>query len=133
MRKVTKKFGEILVFEDIDLDVSKSEVVVLVGPSGAGKSTLLRCVNGLEQITSGTITVAGDELSYDQAHLNRIRSRVDMVFQQFNLFPHMKVLDNITVAQQEVLNRSRDEALRAGHSLPTPRVRRRGCAAARRC
>ncbi|HHT12241.1 MAG TPA: amino acid ABC transporter ATP-binding protein [Propionibacterium sp.] len=111
MRKVTKKFGDTLVFKDVDLDVSKSEVVVLVGPSGAGKSTLLRCVNGLEQITSGSITVAGNELSYDEAHLNKIRSRVGMVFQQFNLFPHMRVLDNITVAQRDVLGRNPDEAV----------------------
>ena len=101
MRNVTKYFGKTLVFQDIDLDIEKSEVVVLVGPSGAGKSTLLRCVNGLETITSGTIHVAGEELRYDETHLNKIRSRVGMVFQQFNLFPHMKVLDNITVAQRD--------------------------------
>ncbi|WP_296136729.1 amino acid ABC transporter ATP-binding protein [uncultured Tessaracoccus sp.] len=111
MRGVTKRFGKTLVFKDVDLDVSHSEVVVLVGPSGAGKSTLLRCVNGLETITSGTIRVAGEELAYDEAHLNRIRSKVGMVFQQFNLFPHMKVLDNVTVAQMDVLDRSRDEAV----------------------
>ncbi|MDO5736117.1 MAG: ATP-binding cassette domain-containing protein, partial [Propionibacteriaceae bacterium] len=85
LRGVTKKFGETVVFKDVDLDVGVSEVVVLIGPSGAGKSTLLRCVNGLEQITSGDIVVAGQTLSYDQKHLNRIRSRIGMVFQAFNL------------------------------------------------
>lgn len=117
MRGVTKSFGKTLVFKDIDLDISKSEVVVLVGPSGAGKSTLLRCVNGLETITSGTIRVAGEELLYDDAHLNKIRSRVGMVFQQFNLFPHMKVLDNITVAQRDVLGRSTDEAVEKARQM----------------
>lgn len=111
MREVTKRFGDTLVFENIDLDVRKSEVVVLVGPSGAGKSTLLRCVNGLEKISSGTIHVAGDELRYDEQHLNRIRSRVGMVFQQFNLFPHKSVLQNITMAQRDVLSRSEDESV----------------------
>lgn len=117
MRKVTKSFGKTLVFKDIDLDIEKSEVVVLVGPSGAGKSTLLRCVNGLETITSGTIHVAGEELRYDESHLNKIRSRVGMVFQQFNLFPHMKVLDNITVAQRDVLGRSPDEAVEKARQM----------------
>ncbi|GAB3714191.1 amino acid ABC transporter ATP-binding protein [Mariniluteicoccus flavus] len=110
MRGVTKKFGETLVFEDIDLDVASGEVVVLVGPSGAGKSTLLRCVNGLEKITSGTINVAGEELAYDEKTLNHLRSRVGMVFQQFNLFPHMSVLQNVTLAQRQVLGRTQDEA-----------------------
>ena len=117
MRNVTKYFGKTLVFQDIDLDIEKSEVVVLVGPSGAGKSTLLRCVNGLETITSGTIHVAGEELRYDESHLNKIRSRVGMVFQQFNLFPHMKVLDNITVAQRDVLGRSSDEAVEKAREM----------------
>lgn len=117
MRDVTKYFGKTLVFKNIDLDIEKSEVVVLVGPSGAGKSTLLRCVNGLETITSGTIHVAGEELRYDGSHLNKIRSRVGMVFQQFNLFPHMKVLDNITVAQRDVLGRSSDEAVEKAREM----------------
>ena len=117
MRNVTKYFGKTLVFQDIDLDIEKSEVVVLVGPSGAGKSTLLRCVNGLETITSGTIHVAGEELRYDESPLNKIRSRVGMVFQQFNLFPHMKVLDNITVAQRDVLGRSSDESVQKAREM----------------
>ncbi len=117
LRGVTKKFGETVVFKDVDLDVGVSEVVVLIGPSGAGKSTLLRCVNGLEQITSGDIVVAGQTLSYDQKHLNRIRSRIGMVFQAFNLFPHMNVTENIAVAQRDVLGRNKDEAMEKAHSL----------------
>ena len=108
---VTKKFGDTVVFKDVDLEVGVSEVVVLIGPSGAGKSTLLRCVNGLEQITSGEIVVAGQTLRYDQKHLNRIRSRIGMVFQAFNLFPHMNVTENIAVAQRDVLGRGKDEAI----------------------
>jgi len=111
MNKVTKQFGHVLVWKDVDLKVASGEVVVLVGPSGAGKSTLLRCVNGLEEISSGTIKVAGSELDYSQASLNKIRSRVGMVFQQFNLFPHLSVLQNITLAQREVLGRPQDEAI----------------------
>lgn len=110
MKNVTKKFGDTVVWKDVNLDVSAGEVVVLVGPSGAGKSTLLRCVNGLERITSGSIDVAGEPLSYNEKSLNYVRSRVGMVFQHFNLFPHMSVAENIMVAQREVLGRSKDEA-----------------------
>lgn len=117
LQGVTKKFGDTVVFKDIDLNVGVSEVVVLIGPSGAGKSTLLRCVNGLEQITSGEIVVAGQTLSYEQKYLNRIRSRIGMVFQAFNLFPHMNVTENIAVAQRDVLGRSKDEAMEKAGAL----------------
>jgi ABC-type polar amino acid transport system ATPase subunit len=110
MRGIVKKFGETVVLDGVDLDVHRGEVVVLIGPSGAGKSTLLRCINGLERIQGGTIDVAGERLEYAEKHLNHIRSRIGMVFQSFNLFPHMKVVDNITVAQRDVLNRSKEEA-----------------------
>lgn len=110
LRQVTKKFGADTVFADIDLTVGAGDVVVLIGPSGAGKSTLLRCVNGLEKVTSGEIHVAGEALTYDQKSINHIRSRIGMVFQQFNLFPHMTVTRNITMAQRDVLGRSEGEA-----------------------
>ena len=110
MRGVVKRFGDTVVLDGIDLDVGRGEVVVLIGPSGAGKSTLLRCINGLERIQAGTIHVAGRELDYKEKHLNDIRSRIGMVFQAFNLFPHMKVIENITMAQQDVLGRSRKES-----------------------
>ncbi|MFX0538326.1 amino acid ABC transporter ATP-binding protein [Ornithinimicrobium sp. Y1847] len=110
MRDIVKKFGSTTVLDGIDLDVQEGQVVCLIGPSGAGKSTLLRCINGLERITSGTIEVGGEQLQYDEKHLNSIRSRIGMVFQAFNLFPHMTVLENIAVAQREVLGRGKAEA-----------------------
>ena len=110
MRGITKRFGQTVVLDGVDLDVARGEVVVLIGPSGAGKSTLLRCVNGLEDIQAGTIRVAGEELVQQEAHLNHVRSRIGMVFQQFNLFPHLRVIENITMAQRDVLGRSKDEA-----------------------
>jgi ABC-type polar amino acid transport system ATPase subunit len=106
-----------VVLDGVDLDVHRGEVVVLIGPSGAGKSTLLRCINGLERIQEGTIRVAGEELVYKEKALNHIRSRIGMVFQAFNLFPHMKVIDNITMAQQDVLNRPRAEAVARAEEL----------------
>jgi ABC-type proline/glycine betaine transport system ATPase subunit len=90
MRDIVKKYGDTVVLDRVDLEVRRGEVVVLIGPSGAGKSTLLRCINGLEQIQGGTITVGGDELVYQEKHLNRVRSRIGMVFQSFNLFPHRR-------------------------------------------
>ncbi|WP_313406575.1 amino acid ABC transporter ATP-binding protein [Aeromicrobium sp.] len=110
MRGIVKKFGETTVLDGVDLAVHPGEVVVLIGPSGAGKSTLLRCINGLERVQSGTIRLGGEELTYSEKHLNRLRSRIGMVFQSFNLFPHMKVIDNLTMAQQDVLGRSKAEA-----------------------
>ena len=110
MRGIVKRFGDNVVLDGVDLDVSAGEVVVLIGPSGAGKSTLLRCVNGLERISGGVIEVDGQELSYREADINRIRSRIGMVFQAFNLFPHMTVARNIMMAQQDVLGRSQREA-----------------------
>ena len=117
MRDIVKRFGSTTVLDGIDLDVHEGEVVCLIGPSGAGKSTLLRCINGLERITDGTIEVGGDRLVYDEKHLNDIRSRIGMVFQSFNLFPHMTVLENIGVAQRDVLGRSRREAEEKARTL----------------
>ena len=117
MRDIVKKFGATTVLDGIDLDVVSGEVVVLIGPSGAGKSTLLRCVNGLEKITSGTIEIAGKPLLYDQKSLNHTRAQIGMVFQQFNLFPHMTVSMNIEMAQREVLGRSREDARKRAHAL----------------
>lgn len=110
MRGITKRFGSNVVLDTVDLDVDRGDVVVLIGPSGAGKSTLLRCVNGLETISGGTITVEGQELVQAEKHLNSLRRRIGMVFQQFNLFPHMKVVENIAMAQRDVLGRSADDA-----------------------
>jgi ABC-type polar amino acid transport system ATPase subunit len=117
MRGIVKKYGDTVVLDGVNLDVHRGEVVVLIGPSGAGKSTLLRCINGLERIQEGTIRVAGEELVYKEKALNHMRSRIGMVFQAFNLFPHMKVIDNITMAQQDVLNRPRAEAVARAEEL----------------
>jgi len=97
IRNLSKHFGDIEAVNDISLDVQPREVIVIIGPSGSGKSTLLRCVNRLEVPNSGTITIDGMELTADEKQINRIRAEVGMVFQQFNLFPHMTVLENITL------------------------------------
>ena len=110
IRDLHKSFGDHEVLRGIDLDVAAGEVVCLVGPSGSGKSTLLRCVNALESATSGTIQVDDVELTDPDTDLDAARRRVGMVFQQFNLFPHLTVLGNITVAQRRVLRRSRNAA-----------------------
>jgi polar amino acid transport system ATP-binding protein len=117
MRGIVKRFGSTTVLDGVDLDVHEGEVVTLIGPSGAGKSTLLRCVNGLERVSEGTIEVAGEQLSYTEKGMNRLRARIGMVFQSFNLFPHMTVMDNLTVAQREVLGRSAEEATTRGTEL----------------
>ncbi len=87
----------------IDFVVASGEVVCVIGPSGSGKSTLLRCVNLLEEPTSGTIIVEGDDICDIDCDLDRVRTRIGMVFQQFNLFPHLDVLENLTIAQRKVL------------------------------
>ena len=104
-----KSFGEAHILRGIDLSVAAREVVVIIGPSGSGKSTLLRCMNYLEEPTEGKITVDGIELS-GEANINRVRTEVGMVFQRFNLFPHMTVLDNITLAPRKVREMGREEA-----------------------
>jgi len=107
-----KSFGEREVLRGIDLQVSAGEVVCVIGPSGSGKSTLLRCVNLLEQPTAGRIEVLGVEVTDPDVDIDRVRTHVGMVFQQFNLFGHKSVLENCTMAQRGVLRRSRAEAER---------------------
>ena len=107
---LNKSFGENHVLRGIDLQVAPGEVVCLIGPSGSGKSTLLRCVNLLEVPDSGTVTVGGFEATDPDVDLDTMRRHVGMVFQQFNLFPHLTVLENCTIAQRKVLKRSQSEA-----------------------
>ncbi len=102
--------GEVVILRGIDLDVHRGEVVVVLGPSGSGKSTMLRCVNLLETPTSGTITVEGTEITAKGVDINAVRTHLGMVFQQFNLFPHLSVKKNVMIAQQKVLKRSAEEA-----------------------
>ncbi|QGQ19735.1 ATP-binding cassette domain-containing protein [Cellulomonas sp. JZ18] len=112
IRDLHKSFGEREVLRGIDLDVQAGEVVCVIGPSGSGKSTLLRCVNLLEQPTSGTVELLGAEVTDPDVDIDRVRTHVGMVFQQFNLFSHRTVLDNCTMAQRTVLRRGRAEAER---------------------
>lgn len=106
-----KYFGDNEVLKGIDFHVSRGEVVCVIGPSGSGKSTLLRCVNMLETPTSGKIFVEGEEITDPDADVDKLRSRIGIVFQSFNLFPHMNVLRNLTIAQEKVAGRKRAEAV----------------------
>ena len=105
-----KSFGDLEVLKGIDLELAEHEVVCLIGSSGSGKSTLLRCVNLLEEIDAGRIVVEGDEITAKGVDVNRIRRRIGIVFQAFNLFPHMSVLDNVTLAPRKVLGLGQTEA-----------------------
>jgi polar amino acid transport system ATP-binding protein len=105
-----KSFGDLEVLRGIDLEVAEHEVVCLIGSSGSGKSTLLRCVNLLEPIDAGRIVVEGDEITARGVDVNRIRRRIGIVFQAFNLFPHLSVLDNVSLAPRRVLGLGRAEA-----------------------
>jgi polar amino acid transport system ATP-binding protein len=106
-----KYFGDNEVLKGIDFHVAHGQVVCVIGPSGSGKSTLLRCVNMLEVPTSGKIFVEGAEITDPDADVDNLRSRIGMVFQQFNLFPHMTVLRNLTIAQEKVKGRKKDQAV----------------------
>ena len=114
---VSKHYGNFEVLKECSTSVSKGEVVVVCGPSGSGKSTLIKCVNGLEPFQSGEITVDGTSVGDPKTKLAKLRARVGMVFQHFELFPHMSIADNLAVAQIKVLGRSRDEALDKGAKL----------------
>lgn len=118
VQNLSKSFGRNEVLKDISLEVAPAEVVCVIGPSGSGKSTLLRCVDMLETPTTGRIFVGADEMTDPDVDLDRVRRRIGMVFQSFNLFPHLTVLQNLTIAQTKVLGRSRSEAERvARHNL----------------
>jgi polar amino acid transport system ATP-binding protein len=112
-----KSFGDLEVLQGIDLDVTEHEVVALIGASGSGKSTLLRCINLIEPIDAGRILIEGDEITAKDVDVDRIRRRVGIVFQSFNLFPHMSVLANVTLAPRKVLKRPRAEADAAALAL----------------
>jgi ABC-type polar amino acid transport system ATPase subunit len=109
-RGVDKFFGDFHVLKDIDFSVDEGEVVVVIGPSGSGKSTLLRCINGLETITAGELTVDGFSVHDKKTDINKLRSEIGMVFQQFNLYPHMTVSQNIKLAPVRVKSVSQGDA-----------------------
>jgi polar amino acid transport system ATP-binding protein len=110
LRGVRKSFGDLEVLRGIDLDVAEHEVICLIGASGSGKSTLLRCVNLLERVDSGSIVVHGSEVTDPRVDVNRVRRGIGIVFQAFNLFPHMSVIDNVTLAPRKVGRLSREQA-----------------------
>jgi len=117
IKKLNKSFGSLHVLKDIDLEVKESEVVVLIGASGSGKSTLLRCINFLEIKESGQIFLEGQEIDPKRNNLNEVRTRTGMVFQHFNLFPHMTVMENIIEAPIRVRKVSKAEAVKFGEEL----------------
>ena len=108
--KVHKSFGKLEVLKGIDLQIPKGQVVTLIGPSGSGKSTILRCINGLEMPTSGTVTVDGVNITDPKADIQKVRRNIGMVFQHFNLFPHMTVMENMIYAPTHVAKVSKEEA-----------------------
>src|SRR5512140_622529 len=110
VKGLTKQFGALPVLRGIDCAVQASEVVCVIGPSGSGKSTFLRCLNGLEEATSGEVRVHGISVHESATDLDALRSEIGMVFQRFNLFPHKTVLDNITLAPSKVRRLSPDQA-----------------------
>ena len=110
IENVRKSFGQLEVLKGINLAVPKGEVLTVIGGSGSGKSTLLTCINGLETIASGRITVDGIDVHAKTTDLNKLRRNLGIVFQQFNAFPHLTVLENVTLAPRKVLGQSKDEA-----------------------
>jgi glutamate transport system ATP-binding protein len=117
LEAVRKSFGENLVLSDVDLGIARGEVIVIAGPSGSGKSTMLRCINGLEEIDSGEIRFDGSPLDRSSKGLAALRTQIGMVFQQFNLFPHMNVLQNIELGPVEARREPREKARRRAHEL----------------
>jgi len=117
MTNIDKYYDDFHVLKNIDFSVKQGEIVVICGPSGSGKSTLIRCINGLEDIDSGTILVDDKDIHASKKNLKEIRSEVGMVFQHFNLFPHLTILENITLAQNLVKKRSNKESKKIAQEL----------------
>jgi len=112
IKNLRKCFGDLEVLKDVDMEITKGEVVVILGPSGSGKSTLLRCVNRLEEATGGEIWFEDTLVNDPKTNINKVREHIGMVFQSFNLFPHITAKGNVMIAQQKVLGRSKAEAAR---------------------
>jgi len=115
-RGIHKYFGALHVLKGVDLTVAERELVFVIGPSGSGKSTLLRCLNRLEEPSAGTIVIDGTDLLDKRTDINRVRQRIGMVFQSFNLYPHMTALGNVTLALRKVVGKTRAAAEAAGHA-----------------
>lgn len=114
---LVKKFGEHVILDDFGLEVQEGEVVVIVGPSGCGKSTLLRCINGLEEIQSGTIAIDGQEISDNKGSRSLLRQKIGMVFQSYDLFPHLSVMGNLLLAPVKVQKRAKEDVRREAMEL----------------
>jgi polar amino acid transport system ATP-binding protein len=112
-----KSFGVLEVLRGVDLSVTTGEVICIIGPSGSGKSTLLRCVNLLEVPSAGRVLIEGYDITDAETDVDEVRAKIGMVFQQFNLFPHLTVLKNLTIAQRKVLGRSSDEAISVAEAM----------------
>ncbi|MCK4489339.1 MAG: amino acid ABC transporter ATP-binding protein, partial [Anaerolineales bacterium] len=110
VKDLHKHFGSIKAVDGVSFNIGRGKVVVVIGPSGSGKSTLLRCINHLEEPTSGEVWIDGEKLTHAAKQINEIRAEIGMVFQLFNLFPHLTALENVTLAQKVVRHRSREEA-----------------------
>jgi ABC-type polar amino acid transport system ATPase subunit len=119
LRGVHKSYGSVEVLKGVDLTVARGEVVAIIGPSGGGKSTLLRCVNLLEPVTSGQVLLENEDLTGPGVDLNNVRRRIGMVFQQFNLFPHLSSIDNLTLAPRKLLRMPKDQARERAIALLT--------------
>jgi polar amino acid transport system ATP-binding protein len=117
VQNVSKSFGENQVLSNVSLDVAAHDVVCLIGASGSGKSTLLRCINLLEKVDAGSITVDGQNITNDKLDVNQLRRQIGIVFQAFNLFPHMTVLQNVTLSPRKTLGRSKREAEERAYEL----------------
>jgi polar amino acid transport system ATP-binding protein len=117
LEQVNKSFGDLVVLRDVDLSVAAGDVLVVIGPSGSGKSTLLRCINLLEPLDSGRVFLEGDEITRKGVNVSAVRQRIGIVFQQFNLFPHLRVIDNLTLAARHIRKRPREEAERQAVEL----------------
>ena len=117
IKNVSKWYGAFQVLKDCSTEIQKGEVVVVCGPSGSGKSTLIKCVNALEPFQQGDIVVNGISVADAKTNLPKLRARVGMVFQHFELFPHMTIIENLTIAQTKVLGRSKEEATQKGLKL----------------
>lgn len=117
VERLVKSYGDLQVLKGIDVEVKEKEVICIIGAGGSGKSTFLRCINLLEDITSGAVYIDGVKVNDPSTDINKLRTDVGMVFQQFNLFPHMNVLDNITLAPRKVRNMEEAEAERLAYEL----------------
>lgn len=116
-KNVEKYYGDFHALKNINLEITQGEVVVVIGPSGSGKSTMLRCINALEEISTGHLLIDGVDLASKETNLNNVRKNLGMVFQHFNLYPHRTVLDNITLAPMKVLKKTKAEAVAKAEEL----------------